>query len=155
YTGIARGAHDFSFRRTPTSLWDTAAADALLQAAGGRMLGPDGNPLAYDPAHLINPPFVAVGDPRRDWSQLLAAISAPLLCVLLMLIALMVPEHATAGSTDTDGQPSAGRLVVSHDALVPGQIVTIGLHVRLAAEWHSYWENPGDSAAAPIIALER
>lgn len=41
-------------------LWDTAAGDAVLRAAGGRTLtAGTGQPLVYDPAELTNPFFVA------------------------------------------------------------------------------------------------
>ena len=44
--------------------WDTAAADAVLRAAGGIVLDPDGRPLAYGKVGrgLRNGPFVAWGD---------------------------------------------------------------------------------------------
>jgi len=71
YTHIARGQSDFSFRKTPTSIWDTAAAHAILLAAGGDMFGPGGKRLTYDPSHLENPPFIAVGDTAFDWTRLI------------------------------------------------------------------------------------
>ncbi len=74
YTEIASGLSDFSFRKTPTSIWDTAAAHAILRASGGDMFGPDGKVLIYDPTKLENPPFIAVGQPSHDWSKLLAAL---------------------------------------------------------------------------------
>ena len=43
-----------------TKEWDTAAADAILTAAGGRVLRiSDGLPLEYDKPDYPNPPFVA------------------------------------------------------------------------------------------------
>ena len=43
-----------------TKEWDTAAADAILTAAGGRVLKiSDGLPLEYDKKEYPNPPFVA------------------------------------------------------------------------------------------------
>ena len=75
YTRIASGQSDFSFRRTPTSIWDTAAAHSILNAAGGEMYGPGGKVLVYDPSQLVNPPFIAVGEPSHDWSKLIAVLS--------------------------------------------------------------------------------
>jgi len=48
--------------------WDTAAGDAVLRAAGGRVETLDGRPLVYgkrvqDGAPFANPYFVAFGDP--------------------------------------------------------------------------------------------
>ena len=66
YTVIAEGAADLSVRRTPTKFWDTAAADAILTEAGGRIIGWDGHTLDYSRVYLTNPPFLAVGDRQLD-----------------------------------------------------------------------------------------
>ncbi len=56
---IAEGAADVYPRLAPTSEWDTAAAQAVLEAAGGHVFQPDGRPLAYGKADILNPPFIA------------------------------------------------------------------------------------------------
>ena len=48
---------------TPTCEWDTAAAQAVIEAAGGQLLGPDLKPLRYNRENLVNPDFYAIGDP--------------------------------------------------------------------------------------------
>ncbi|HEV2081867.1 MAG TPA: 3'(2'),5'-bisphosphate nucleotidase CysQ [Brevundimonas sp.] len=58
---IAEGACDVYPRTGPTSEWDTAAGQAVLEAAGGRVLGPDGAPLAYGKAGFMNGAFTAYG----------------------------------------------------------------------------------------------
>lgn len=58
---IAEGRYDAYPRTGPTSEWDTAAGHAVLVAAGGRVLGPDGRPLAYGKPGFLNGPFVALG----------------------------------------------------------------------------------------------
>jgi 3'(2'), 5'-bisphosphate nucleotidase len=68
---IAEGAADFYLRDGPTMEWDTAAAQAVLEAAGGRVMTLDGRTLKYGKPGLRNPHFVAVGDPRLDWRALL------------------------------------------------------------------------------------
>jgi 3'(2'), 5'-bisphosphate nucleotidase len=69
---IAEGAADVYPRLGPTSEWDTAAAHAVLVAAGGAVLELDGRPLRYNTREeLVNPFFVAFGDSRRDWLALL------------------------------------------------------------------------------------
>lgn len=60
---LAEGAADAYPRFGPTSEWDTAAADAVLRAAGGITLGLDGQPLAYGKPRYLNGPFLAVADP--------------------------------------------------------------------------------------------
>jgi thiol:disulfide interchange protein/DsbC/DsbD-like thiol-disulfide interchange protein len=42
---------------------------------------------------------------------------------------------------------SQGALIGETTALAPGSMGTIGLHVKLAKDWHTYWVNPGDSGA--------
>jgi 3'(2'), 5'-bisphosphate nucleotidase len=65
---IAEGGVDFYPRFGPTSEWDTAAGQCVLEAAGGRVLGTDGEALAYNrKASLLNPDFLALGDPDLPW----------------------------------------------------------------------------------------
>jgi sulfate adenylyltransferase subunit 2/3'(2'), 5'-bisphosphate nucleotidase len=65
---LAEGAADIYPRMGRTMEWDTAAGDAVLRAAGGRVETLDGRPLVYgkriqDDAPFANPHFVAFGDP--------------------------------------------------------------------------------------------
>ncbi len=69
---IAEGSADVYPRLGPTSEWDTAAAHAVVLAAGGTVVELDGQPLRYNTREgLLNPFFVAYGDTRRDWLALL------------------------------------------------------------------------------------
>jgi len=72
---LAEGAADVYPRLAPTSEWDTAAADAVLGAAGGRTLQLCGAPLAYNKRDILNPEFVAVADPTVDWLRVFNARS--------------------------------------------------------------------------------
>ena len=56
---VAEGAADIYPRLGPTSEWDTAAGHAVLLAAGGRVDGPDGAPLAYGKRTFVNRGFCA------------------------------------------------------------------------------------------------
>lgn len=47
FTLLAEGKADFYPRFERCMQWDTAAGDAILRAAGGTILGLDGNPLPY------------------------------------------------------------------------------------------------------------
>ena len=58
---IAEGRFDAYPRTGPTSEWDTAAGQAVLEAAGGRVLAADGRPLAYRKPGFLNGPFSAIG----------------------------------------------------------------------------------------------
>lgn len=58
---IAAGKADLYPRFGPTCEWDTAAGQAILHAAGGRLAAFDGTPLSYGRVgdRFLNPPFVA------------------------------------------------------------------------------------------------
>lgn len=58
---IAEGRFDAYPRTGPTSEWDTAAGQAVLEAAGGRVLGADGQRLTYRKPGFLNGPFTAMG----------------------------------------------------------------------------------------------
>lgn len=60
---IARGEVDIYARLGPTSEWDTAAGQAILEAAGGAVTTLDGAPLGYGNARgrFLNPHFIAWG----------------------------------------------------------------------------------------------
>jgi len=58
---LAEGLYDFSPRWGPTSEWDTAAGQVILEEAKCRLVHfHTGQPLEYNKADLINPPFLAI-----------------------------------------------------------------------------------------------
>jgi 3'(2'), 5'-bisphosphate nucleotidase len=77
FCDLAAGRGDFYPRFSPCSEWDVAAGDALVCAAGGEVLGLDGQPLKYNARDtLLSPHFLAVGDREAPlWSALLAALA--------------------------------------------------------------------------------
>lgn len=69
---VAEGLADCYPRLGPTSEWDTAAAQAVLQEAGGRVVDTDYRPLTYNQKEsLLNPEFFALGDPNFPWADYL------------------------------------------------------------------------------------
>ncbi len=76
---IASGEADVYPRPAPTMEWDTAAGDAVLRAAGGRVFDLDGRPLEYGKARFFNPGFIATGpyQPAALRPFLTAAARAP------------------------------------------------------------------------------
>lgn len=78
---LADGALDAYPRLGPTSEWDTAAGQAILEAAGGLLVDPLGRPFRYNQRQtLLNGDFVALGDPAlpwRDWLQSAAGSPVP------------------------------------------------------------------------------
>jgi len=69
---LAEGRADIYPRLAPTSEWDTAAAHGVLSAAGGEIVDLQFEPLRYNgKSTLLNPHFVALGDPQYPWQRLL------------------------------------------------------------------------------------
>ncbi len=69
---VAEGGADVYPRLGPTSEWDTAAAQAVVEQAGGRVVTTDGEALAYNQKeNILNPWFVVIGAEDRDWLALL------------------------------------------------------------------------------------
>lgn len=65
---IAEGVADLYIRLGPTSEWDTAASQCILELAGGRMFDLSGQSLCYNTKEsLLNPAFISVGDTAVDW----------------------------------------------------------------------------------------
>ena len=58
---IAAGDADLYVRIGPTCEWDTAAGQAVLEAAGGSVTFTDGRPFTYGKPGFLNPSFVARG----------------------------------------------------------------------------------------------
>lgn len=63
---VAEGSADFYPRFGPTCEWDTAAAHAVLLAAGGEIVTFDGAPLAYAKPKFLNPDFLAQAVTRKS-----------------------------------------------------------------------------------------
>ena len=63
---IAQGEADVYVRMGPTSIWDTAAGQAILVAAGGRVVQLESRTelLYQDPQKVLNPKFVAYAPQR-------------------------------------------------------------------------------------------
>jgi 3'(2'), 5'-bisphosphate nucleotidase len=69
---VAEGGADIYPRLGPTSEWDTAAAQAVVEQAGGAVLKLDGQPLDYNAkADILNPHFLVLGPSDRNWLALL------------------------------------------------------------------------------------
>lgn len=68
---IAEAQLDLYPRFGPTSEWDTAAGQAVLEAAGGAVFDPQGRPFRYNQRRsILNGDFIALGDaglPWREW----------------------------------------------------------------------------------------
>lgn len=72
---VAEGKADLYPRIGPTSEWDTAAAQCVVEQAGGAVVDLDGQPLRYNTKpSILNPHFLAYGDKSRPWVAAAAGI---------------------------------------------------------------------------------
>lgn len=69
---VAEGAADVYPRFGPTCEWDTAAAQCIVEEAGGKFTDLALQPLRYNVRDtLLNPHFLVFGDPSQDWRRVL------------------------------------------------------------------------------------
>ena len=69
---VAEGLADVYPRFGPTSEWDTAAAQCVVEEAGGRVTDTSLEPLRYNMTEsLTNPAFLVFGDAEIDWRKYL------------------------------------------------------------------------------------
>lgn len=74
---LAQGEADLYPRLAPTSEWDTAAAHAVLTAAGGEIFTLAGEPVRYNTKDsLLNPFFIAAADRQYPWREVLGEFGA-------------------------------------------------------------------------------
>jgi len=64
---VAEGKADVYPRLGPTMEWDTAAAQCVVEQAGGTVTDPQRRPLSYNKADLHNPWFIVSGAGDYDW----------------------------------------------------------------------------------------
>jgi len=66
---VASGQADLYPRLGPTMEWDTGAAQAIVEAAGGKVMRTDNTPLDYNQRDtLLNPEFLVIGDAAVNWA---------------------------------------------------------------------------------------
>lgn len=69
---VAEGHADIYPRFGPTSEWDTAAAQCVVEQSGGSVVDLDFKPLLYNAKDdILNPHFLVIGDPSFGWRKYL------------------------------------------------------------------------------------
>lgn len=66
---VAEGSADIYPRFGPTWEWDTAAAQCIVEQAGGQLTNLEFKALQYNKPSLLNPPFFVCGDADFDWAH--------------------------------------------------------------------------------------
>jgi thiol:disulfide interchange protein DsbD len=82
--------------------------------------------------------------PHRIFSLLLVALAA--------FAGLAAPALALESTPFVSARDTVS-LVSDTDAISPGMPFRIGLRLRLAPGWHTYWQNPGDAGIPPSLDL--
>lgn len=73
---VAEGRVDIYPRFGPTSEWDTAAAQCVVEQAGGVVTDLRFEPLRYNTREsVLNPHFLVIADPAFDWRSYLPPVS--------------------------------------------------------------------------------
>jgi 3'(2'), 5'-bisphosphate nucleotidase len=67
---VAEGRADVYPRLGPTSEWDTAAAQCVVEVAGGRVIDLRGDTLRYNKESVLNPWFIVTDAGGYDWAAL-------------------------------------------------------------------------------------
>ena len=72
----------------------------------------------------------------------------------VFIVALLLPfaAHALESAAVRTDRVTA-TLISDMDAVRPGVPMRLGLRLRLAPGWHTYWVNPGDAGVAPELTL--
>lgn len=70
----------------------------------------------------------------------------------IALASFLLALAVSAGAAPVVQPHSQAELVPERAAIVPGQALTVGLHLRLEDGWHVYWKNPGDAGMPTSIA---
>ena len=76
-----------------------------------------------------------------------------LLALVLLCLLLAAGPVAAMQSVPASSSRDTVSLVSDTDAVSPGTPFRIGLRIRLAPGWHTYWRNPGDAGVAPELDL--
>ena len=76
-----------------------------------------------------------------------------LLAAVLLVIGWCSPAVALESAPVASARATAS-LISDADSVVPGRPFRVGLWLRLAPGWHTYWQNPGDAGLAPELELD-
>ena len=78
-----------------------------------------------------------------------------ILILLLGMLAPLAPRPAAALESAPVSSPRAtASLVTDTDAVTAGTPFRVGLRLRLAPGWHTYWQNPGDAGVPAELTFD-
>ena len=164
---VAEGQADLYPRIGPSSEWDTAAAQCIVECAGGAVTDLQGRTLGYnEKASLLNPYFLSFGDKTQNWRQAAETIEEPTMAPLIApspLLEAAVTLALSAGkkimgiyasdfrvAKKEDSSPLTAADLASHHCLSEGLQALEGGYPVLSEEsallpfeerrgWETYW----------------
>jgi thiol:disulfide interchange protein DsbD len=71
----------------------------------------------------------------------------------LFLLCAIAPSALALESAAKTTPRDTVTLVSESDTLAPGRAIRLGLRLKLAPGWHTYWSNPGDAGAPPTLDI--
>jgi thiol:disulfide interchange protein len=77
-----------------------------------------------------------------------------LLILMLVLMAAALNGAQAGESPPVSSKRAIATLVTDTDQVRPGNPLRVGLRLRMADGWHTYWKNPGDAGVAPDLTIE-
>ena len=72
---------------------------------------------------------------------------------LFFLLTFFTSNFAYGEVLFQDFPQSKARLIATHTAVTDSEPTYLALQILLDPDWHTYWKNPGDSGAAPILSI--
>ncbi len=72
---------------------------------------------------------------------------------LILLLAVASAPAWAAESAPVQSARLTATLISDTDAVEAGHAFQLGLRLRMAPGWHTYWHNPGDAGSPPEVAL--
>ena len=73
------------------------------------------------------------------------------IAAFLAFLLFLAPTARAAESAPVVSPRITASLVSETDAMAPGTPFRVGLLLRMAPGWHTYWRNPGDAGVAPSL----
>ena len=92
---------------------------------------------------------MAMAIPNTRISRTAAAIA-----LLAAIVAAILPCAVLAAESQAvESTRDRVTLISDADRVSPGETFMVGLRLKLAPHWHTYWVNPGDAGSSPDITL--